>query len=230
MPRLALLALLASACTPRVYSPPARTLPLETPATLEPGAYGFDAEGGYSGAVFGPELATAALRVRRGLDEGIEAAAELGFVHVDRGGDTDTHPNGYLVRAGIKLQPEQAFALRAGVGGGGSAAGGFVSPDIGITLAFENAYFVPFVSGDAWVSQPIAASEIHLGTDDDGDDVWDRPKPSFGLRGTGGFRVPWNRERPAADSFAFGLSLAHLADEDDDIGLFGISAGVQLHL
>src|SRR6476469_9623514 len=102
---IAALLLCSSACQYHVYSPPARGLPLETPATLPRQRTGAQIEAGSAGAVFGPELLVAGARVRRSLAPQLDGSLEAGVVRVVKASDAQTHRNIYTLRAGAKLQP-----------------------------------------------------------------------------------------------------------------------------
>lgn len=68
-----LLACVGTGCNYQVYSPPARTLPLESPATVPVGTTGIAVEGGPGGALFGPDLAFGAARIRHAVNDQLRA-------------------------------------------------------------------------------------------------------------------------------------------------------------
>ena len=108
----------------------------------------------------------------------------------------------------------------AGIGGGGSAGGGFVSPDFGAILAWENPKFVPILTAGGFFSQPIRAREIRFASND-GDSFEGIPDPTLGWFVGLGFRVPVVHEdspttKPAV---VFGFRTVGAAHDEPDSGL-----------
>lgn len=237
-----LLALLALGCTPQVYSPPARALPLEAPAALGDGVSALQLEAGSSSEVFGPSVVHAMGRARHGLTDTLDLSAEANFLIVTNG-DPETgaevpHRGIYSARLGLKYAVSPNFALTFGAGGGASAAGGFLSPDVGVIFGFENPHVVPFVSLRGFLSQPIAARDVTI-PDSDGD-LTLRPDLTLGFGFTTGIRIPFGqwfdaRNRRAAALVGIGGTYLNdpnrrTPDEDDYVFLFGLNAGLEILL
>lgn len=230
---LALVALASAGCNHHVFSPPARTMPLESPETLAPGETGVAVEGTHHGEVFGPDVTGGTLRVRHGLVEDVDGVAEAGVLHVHGDSEAGTHPNAYSLRLGTKFQLVEHFAFTMGVGGGGSAAGYFFSPDVGVVLGYENEYLVPFMSFRTTFSLPIAPEEVDTTEVGNADEPQlGTPKLTGGLAWTAGLRLPLPAGDPEHEglrgSLVLGIGMTHLYDGDDDANLIGVGAGGEL--
>jgi hypothetical protein len=101
----------------------------------------------------------------------------------------------FSARAGFKYEVASWFALQAGLGGGGSAAGGFVSPDAGGIFSYQGPKVVPFVAAGVNYSWPVRPKAIVF-TNGEGDRVGLRPTNTFGYYGNFGIRVPFSHEDP----------------------------------
>ena len=102
-----------------------------------------------------------------------------------------------------------------GLGTGGSAGGGFVSPDAGPILAFENSYFVPFASVRASASLQFGRHTVDTaGVGDSLGEYLYQPPLTWIGGGLIGFRVPFGCKAAPCDvsgSFLAGLGLTYLA-------------------
>jgi len=147
--KASLLGVLTTACTPFALSPPARTLPLESPATLEDGRVSIQA----AASAWRPGPITAAVRARVGLASGVEAQLEGSYIH-HRYADERT-PHIGAARAGLKLAPTPHVAFALGLGAGSHTHGAFLAPDAGVLLAYENPDFVPWITGRVTFSAPV---------------------------------------------------------------------------
>ncbi|MDQ3033809.1 MAG: hypothetical protein M3Y87_15440 [Myxococcota bacterium] len=154
---LAASALGLGACTPVALSPPARTLPLESAATLEEGDVAVQASGGYHDTS-GGDIGSAALRARIGLVPHLEAQLEATYAHVGYGDERSPHLG--AGRLGLKVAPIEHIALVAGIGAGAHSYGAFAAPDAGVIFAYENPYVVPWIALRGWVSLPIDPSIV----------------------------------------------------------------------
>jgi len=172
-----------------MFSPPSRALPLETPATLDPGKTGLQLEGSGNGAVFGPDIYVGTARVRHGVAQDVDVSAEGTVMHLESKEAVRAHPNAYAARGGVKYRLFPALSVVAGLGGGASAAGGFVSPDVAVMTGYENKYFVPFFTLRAFTSHPIGARSVYLG---EGDNlpIYDRARLTYGYGWVLGGKVP----------------------------------------
>ncbi len=176
-------------CQRQMFSPPSRALPLESPATLDPGKSALQLEGSGNGAMFGPDVYVGTARVRHGVARDVDVSAEGTVMHLETGESVGTHPNAYAARGGIKYRLFPALAVGAGLGGGASAGGGFVSPDFAVTTGYENKYFVPFFTLRAFTSHPIGARTVYLGGGDDAP-IYDRARLTYGYGWVLGGKVP----------------------------------------
>jgi hypothetical protein len=183
----------ASGCSTTLPSPPGRALQLATPAsagkgnTLVTGALFGGVEG------FGPGYVGGEMRARHGVggatDVGVSAMA-LGVMN-RRELLVPTHAGIYAMRAFVHHELAPRFvAVGAGLAGGGSAGGGFLSPDVGLTLGYENPYAVPYIGGSFFVSTPLTKNQLELQRVDD--DYRDLREPyfSFGYQLGTGARIP----------------------------------------
>jgi hypothetical protein len=130
--RAALLGVLTTACTPFALSPPSRTLPLESPATLREGRVALQAA---AGSTF-DDTETAAVRARAGLTPDIEVQLEGSYLHHEYGDERG--PDLGAGRVGVKLAPTPHVAFALGLGAGSHTHGAFVAPDVGLLAGYEN--------------------------------------------------------------------------------------------
>jgi hypothetical protein len=204
-------------CNSTLYSPPARPMPLESAATLPAGDIGLQVEGGVHGRAFGPTILAGSARVRHGLARDLELAVDASALHV--GVEAGHHPRAiYSARGGAKVRLARPLALAGGFGGGYSAAGAFVSPEVGPILAWENRYAVPFVATRLGVSQPVSPRALDVSEAQDGSGV-EQPRTTWIASAVLGVRVPLGWSEPEAGttrgSLLGGLGLTHLADNRD---------------
>jgi hypothetical protein len=218
---------LATGCVHHVYSPPARMLPLESAATLPPGEKSVQGE---LGGVSWIDGATASVRARRGFTESVDGSVEGSVLHVGRKSSAGTHPNAYAVRAGAKYLVQPWFALGGGVGGGGSSAGGFVSPDVAAIVSWENRWAVPFLSVRGSLSLPVGAREVDVTGTSDTARFAGKPGRTWIYGATAGLRVPWGFRDPGAlrGNVLVGVGATHLSDSADDQGVVQLGLGAEL--
>ena len=223
--------ILIPGCHAHAFSPPARALPLESSAALGEGRTGLAVETGMDAEMLGPTLLTAAGRARHGLGDGVEVGVEGTVLRVMDRGPARESPNIYGLRAGGKYAPVPHFALGFGLGGGASAAGGFVSPDVEVIGAFENRHLVPFGAARAFVSVPVAPESVDLSSFDDADD------PNLQLpRTTAGLTLTWGLRLPIGDpeddgygaSITAGVGETYLNDGEDWALLSGGQVGGEI--
>ena len=155
---------LASGCVSYVHSPPARIMALESAKALNPGETGIQVEVGGGGGGTGLGLTGVTARARHGVVEGLDVNGEFGYLRLSPDVDLvdGDHGNVFMARAGLKYAVRPWIAFTLGLGGGAWTGGGFFSPDIAMILSWENPYFVPFVSGGGYLSQPINAQPVSL--------------------------------------------------------------------
>ncbi len=234
MPRhLSLLLLLpTTACSYASYTPPSRTMPLETAAAPTQGKTDLQLEGNFVGAVMGFDTTNGAARLRRGVTETVAVTAEGGILHVN-GGDGRVDPNAYLGRVGVHVHPAHRprIAMTGGVGSGHSSlAGTWVTADLGVVASAETYHFVPFVSAEVFGAQPTDAP-VFLYPDEEGNTQTDQMKPSRGVRGTVGFEWRPGEDGPdSRTSLLLGCSYGGIADPDDSTEVLALGAGLKIKL
>lgn len=179
-------ALAMAGCTTDVYLPPARLFPVESAATLPVGDTGVQVEGGAHGAIFGVSALSGTLRVRHGVAEGADASLDVSVLRVQGGSSATSFPDVVTARGGGKYEVTRWLSLVGGVGGGESAGGGFVGPDVGAIVAWENGVFVPFLELRGAFSVPFDARPVVVVAGQPG------VTPPFTWIGGGiaGFRIP----------------------------------------
>ncbi|AKF09818.1 hypothetical protein [Sandaracinus amylolyticus] len=223
-------------CTPFALSPPARTLPLESSATLEEGQASVQIAGSYIDAI-DVRGGSGSVRGRVGVASQIELQAEGTIAHLDYGDERS--PLLGAGRMGVKFAPIESVGLVAGVGAGGHSYGPFVAPDIGVIFAYENPYVVPWGAARAFVSLPVDPSTVRV-TQPDGDTVetFDLTPPSTaGWQLSTGIRIPVvidaELDRPRRGSrvdihLGVAYSRLHGLEGGDEIGLYQVEAGVEI--
>lgn len=185
----------AAACSPYLHSPPARMVPLEAAQALGKRDVAIQAAIGGGAAVWGPSVVAGTLQSRYGFGRGFEGAVEGGFAVVgarNTSWNTDASHALFSGRAGFKYAPASWFAVQAGFGGGGSAAGGYVSPDVGLIFGYQGEAVVPFLAGGFYSSHPINTKPI---TFRDGSGAVEAlyPDKTLGAYGNFGIRIPLTR-------------------------------------
>lgn len=213
---------LASGCVSYVHSPPARVMALESAKALNPGETGIQVEAGGGGGGTGVGLAGVTARARHGVVEGLDVNGEFGYLRLSPDVDLvdGDHGNVFMARAGLKYAARPWIAFTLGLGGGGWTGGGFFSPDIAMILSWENPYFVPFVSGGGYLSQPINAQPVSLKQDAVLSDMPFVGVPDFtvGWTAGAGFRIPISHKKDGKTKSALLLGVRFLGAAHDEDG------------
>lgn len=193
---LSLLIMAGAGCGAHLYSPPGRVVTLETARPLQASQQSVGAFAGYTD-VTGIHLGQGALRYRHGTPARVDVGVDANVSVVTNTDEVRNPPSSALVwggRLGAKWAPEALedfAALTAGVGGGGYAGGGFFGPDLGVVIAWENAYAVPFLSAVGYLSVPVAARDVDLTlAKDDAEQRIMRAQNTWGGILTMGLQVP----------------------------------------
>ena len=177
--------LLAAACAPEAYAPPARAIALDAPTVPRAGGTDAQAELGAIGTVFGPSLSDSNLRIRHAVSKSVVIEGETGRLRDEDAGSivavqpvartSGTAPtapaqpsnpsrDAYTGRAGVMLHGRDEHvqgALTAGLGGGYSpTAGGWTSIDVGGSFGGTNHWIRPWTSGDLGVNLPWGSREL----------------------------------------------------------------------
>src|SRR5690606_38342246 len=146
----------------------------------------------FGGEVFGPDVVAVDARVRVGVaervDVGVSASAA---VVLGEALARSPHRGVYASRAfgHFELAPG-ILAIDVGLGGGGSAAGGYVSPDLGLTLGYENPYAVPYAHGSVLMSAPVTKRALDVRLVDDEEPDLRSPFLTVGTLFGAGVRIP----------------------------------------
>src|SRR5690554_6808835 len=164
---LVIASLTATACSsPHLYSQPGRVAALEAAKTLDVGEHSVGAQGGvaYEASI---NLTQISAKYRYGLSDQVEVGVDGNLRVVTNMAKLKNRVNPIILssRVGAKWAPaalQDYVAVTGGVAGGTYAAGQFLSPDLGVVLAFENRYVVPFVSASGYVSVPVNAQEVDV--------------------------------------------------------------------
>jgi hypothetical protein len=213
-------------CSYRVYSPPARSLPLESPRTLPEGRMSVSAEGAVHGVAFGPAIDGGTVRVARGVGGG-EASVEGTALFVNADSAARTENGIYMLRGGFRLGG-RIFAGGVGMGAAASAAGIALSPDFSLSVGYENCYFVPFAALRTGISLPIGAKTVDIGKPEDGvGSHLDTPRTTGIFNGYVGAKIPIFHDcaQPRA-ALLIGAGWTWLVDADDSEAYPGVSLGL----
>ncbi|UJR86735.1 hypothetical protein [Sandaracinus amylolyticus] len=230
------LALALGGCTPFALSTPARTLPLESSATLEEGQGSLQVAGSYFSSS-DVEGGSASLRGRVGVASQLELQGEGTVAHIDY--EDERSPLYGTGRIGLKFAPVEWVGLVAGVGAGGHSYGPFVAPDIGVIFAYENPYVVPWGAARGFVSVPVDPSTVRV-TRPNGEEieVFDLTPPNTaGWQLSTGIRIPFvvdpdplRPRRGTRVDFHIGgaYTRLHGLDGENELGLLQVEAGVEI--
>lgn len=227
------LAYVSAACSAPIVSPPASPIVLESAQRMPDNGIAARGMVGTYGGIFSGGARTATLGVRLGLPNEVETAFDASAYRVSDNDSADVSPNvsrwvgGARVSASWGKLSTSFFRPILGFGGGYSAGGGFVSPDLGFTLAYENQYFVPFLQARGGLSLPIKPNTIELKID--GETRTGRPETTYMAMVTLGGEEPLSNAE-YAPALAFGLSYVRLVDRHDDLAWWGASLGLEIPL
>lgn len=224
-------------CNVHVYSPPTGSFPTESSASLGREHSSVRAEVFGGGELFGPGVSSYRVGVARGLTDQLDLSLSPSLTWVHGSSGEGAHPGIYALRAGLKYAPVPHFAVVGGLGAGGSAGGGYLSPDLGFIAAYENPHLVPFFTLRGLLSAPLAARRVHFSVPDDthGSDADSDPDryqltPHFtlGVQTGVGLRAPLTREGQlrVLPALACALGFTMLDDPRDRSTYFGLSCAV----
>jgi hypothetical protein len=133
----------------------------------------------------------------------------------------------------VKHEALPWLSLTAGLGGGASAGGGFVSPDLGAIFAYENRYAVPFFSLRASASVPFDTHAVDTGQAGDSVGQWVYTPPLTWIGGgAAGLRIPlgWCDAAPCPvrGSLLGGLGLTYLGYDGASTGVISLAGGGEI--
>lgn len=230
------LAVVATACSQQVYSPPTQTLPLGPVAAPPAGRRALDLELSHHAQIFDPAVNSGAARVRVGVGGDAEASAEGMAAVVEETGASEASRWFAAGRAGVRINPGNPnVSLSAGLGGGYAPAGGpFAAADAGIALAIHNCILVPTVATSGFASAPLDPRPIDVTEGDDDMRKFDQPRRTLGAAVRVGLRLPLSRSACLAGGsapwLAAGLSSVWLTDGDSNAQIPGIGLGIEIPL
>jgi hypothetical protein len=219
-------------CNAHVYSPPARVAPMESSKPVARGQTSGGVAAGTGSAIFGVETHNATARVRHGVTDHSELGVDANLMVVDDSeAAAEVNPYIWSARVGGKWAPQPLqdhLGLVYGVGGGTSAGGQFISPDVGVVAAFENPYLVPFVSANGFVSEPINAQPVDVSNKDQGEGTKVMTaKTTWGATFAGGLKWPIVVGGSTVAPIV-GLSHTLVTDGDEDTEVTGLSVGADV--
>jgi len=216
-----------SACSQRVYSPPAQAFAVGPVTSLPEGTSTLDVELATHSQLFDPGLQSAAGRYARNIGDRTDVTAE-GTAFTLQG------HNIYAGRGGVRTSPGDDLSFFAGAGGGYAPTGGpFASVDAGVSFGIDNCYVVPVMTFAGFVSQPLDPRPIDV-TVDPKYMTYDTPSRTVGGTARGGLRVdltPSSCRRGEPGSWVYaGLDVTTVADEDTTDSLMGFGVGLSVPL
>lgn len=220
-----------SGCSTFLYSPPARVSPLESPALLAKGDSSAELQASVHGAVFGPGLSKLGIQYSEGVSDELEIGGEANLMILSDASQPednvaqDHHPNIYSARLSAKWSPEALqdyVAVTAGIGGGASAAGGFLSPDLGLVVGWKNPYLTPFVSAALYASQPVNPVELDMRKNGEESPVLRKPQFTYGYSGTAGAILHLNEI-----DLTPGISIDFLDNSSERSAFVGLHFGIR---
>jgi hypothetical protein len=166
--------------------------------------------------VFSPPTGSYPIESAAPLKDGAQSVSGEAF-----GGGAIFGPEVFSFRSNYRRGVSERLELSASPSMIWIAAGGFVSPDVGLVTAWENRFVVPFASVRGIFSQPLNARRVHFTLDDDAADGGEdtdvepdthrlKPRSTFGTQLAVGVKLPLTYERDArvvpSVSCAFGLT------------------------
>jgi len=190
-----LLLILSTACSPIALSPPIRSVPLETAATAREGHVAIRAGGGIHGG-WDVETTPTAGGIGIGVARDVEVQVDGSFAY-----DQDLDHSGRHVspffgagRIGVKHRLADYVALTGGVGAGSGPWGAFTGSDLGIILAYENPYLIPFFAARMQLSVPLNAQTETIVDSSNMSSALLTPNTTLWLQPSTGVRIPlcWN--------------------------------------
>jgi hypothetical protein len=214
------------------FTPPIRTMPIETPAAPSAGDTDVGLDSAASALVYDDTAVTTnTLRVRHGVNATTAIEAEGGLLHVEDAAYDDVEHLSYLGRVGVNLHTADAgrdgqkasTAMVAGIGAGVSpTTGRWVSGDVGFVGETSGDRGAVFAGLDTFYSHPVETPPIT--TDDQ-----DRLRDTGGMRSTLGIEI-FPQGRTGRVSLTGGVSLGLIGTADDMDWVAQVAGGVRIRL
>ncbi len=236
-------ALLLSACSVHVFSPPGGGAPVESSATVGKGRYAVRGDIAVGSAVWGPTVSAYRLSATRGLTSKFDVMLAPSVIRVHPPDPGNPHGGIYSLRAGVKYAPVRYVALSSGFAPGGSVGGPYLAHDAGFILGGENPYLVPFLSFHGVLSTPLQAKTVrvvYVDEDDEGYEYYDendehqvytpttayyrKPLFTYGWQGSLGLKLPLRHvQAPVMPSLtcALGFTMLFTKRAGDLFSTFG---------
>jgi hypothetical protein len=229
-------------CATTLPAPPIQTGPHDAPGTVGAGVTEIEAAGSFGGAIFEGSFHGGQATVRHGIDDRSDVvvrgvAGRIGNTG-EEPGSVPVRRSLYALRLGFArdIVPDILMTF-GGIGGGATAAGGYMGLDYGFSLGYGNRYFVPYLAGSVNLSTPLTRPTIDFTQSDDTMPVLRRAYTSFGISYALGFRIPYGGHRSGGEhdgaiTFAYESSNTMGDDPADmygtelQIAYFGFYVGV----
>lgn len=234
----------SSACTPLIYSPPARPIAQATAGTLGKARSAVQVNSSYYGAFAafggGGKIVAASVQGRHGLTDGLDVVVDASLFRilnntVFRTGNStvDNDPNIFAMRVGVKQRLHQHFAVFGGLGGGYSpAAGAFLSPDLGVVASSRQCYLDPFFSLSGFLSVPLAPRTLVIGITDDREPIEERTESAYGFALAVGFKIPLTHDHcgsgPPRVAVTISAAVTDLIDSEASTLFFSGTGGFEV--
>lgn len=243
----ALLVLVGSGCARHVFSPPTRMMPLEDAYGPSAGGVNVGLTGSGSGTVFGPSIGAVGVHLDVGVGEQLDVVGEGTWMELTGSGDApidDPRRDGAAGRAGVRFtlaetlrKPDEtppvllALALTSGFGGGATAVGTYVAPDVGLSFSLRSATGFDLSTGvRTWTSVPVVRRTFAWNAEERSND----PAVTFGAGFTieGGVPLifdPARRGEPVLRA-VLGVGVAYVADGSKDEVFMQLGGGLEARL
>lgn len=230
----AVLLLVTTACSQRVYSPPSQVFAVTPIAALPQAKQSLDVEVSRHAAIFDPPLDAGAGRLRFGIGNNTEVSLEGTAAALRDDGPSPEPRTFYTGRAGVRTNPGQSpFTFFAGAGGGFAGAGGaFVAADAGLAIGHVNCTLQPTFQASAYVSEPLTPRPIDVTTGDMRE--FDTPSTTIGGVLRAGVRLSLSpsacRRGEQVPWLTAGLGVTRMMDVDSDTAIPGFGFGIEIPL
>lgn len=231
---LATALLILTGCNAHVFSPPANIAPMESTHVSDAGTTRLAGYVSNPKIEFGPRGTTLSARARHGLGHNLELGLDAHFVDFDTDSalHDDLNAKIGIARLAGKWSPlGNYFALTAGIGAGTHTAGQFIAPDLGIILAIENPYLIPFANISGFLSQPLNEKPVDLThrNQNPGESI-QTPALTWGATWSLGLKLPLTHATGMPIAPYLGVTGTRLWDEKDNTHILGFTTGIDIEL
>jgi hypothetical protein len=233
MRHLAVLALAATGCSQKVYSPPSQLYAVSPIAALPETQQALEIDVSRHAQIFDPPLDVGAARMRFGVGENTEMSIEGNAAALRTDAPSTATRTLYTGRAGVRTNPGLgAFTFFAGAGGGFAPAGGtFAAADAGLAVGYQNCVLVPSFQASAYVSEPFDARPVDVTVDAD-EPTFDTPTRTVGGVLRAGLRLSLSpsacRRGEQVTWLTAGFGVTTMTDGDSDASIGGFGLGIEI--